>query len=59
MYLEATNFLAGGWFMFFATMAYRNKDYKFSCIVASIAALMLFVPTQFFIDYHNFFFPSR
>ena len=60
MYLEITNFVALGWFMFCASIAaFQNKDYKFALGVIFLGLGCLLIPTQFFIDFSNFLWPSR
>ena len=60
MYLEYQNIVALGFFLFFALIGVtKNKDYKFAVVVSLLGVGTLFVPTQLFIDYTNFIWPSR
>ena len=59
MYFEYQNLVALSFLMFFSLVAVGNKGYKLALGVAFLGIASLFVPTQFFIDYANFIFPSR
>ena len=59
MYFAYQNFAALGLLLFFASLGYSQKDYKFVFGVTLLALTALLVPTQFFIDFSNLIFPPR